>query len=262
MNMQPKVSIIMNCYNGEKYLKQSIGSILKQSYKNWELIFWDNKSTDYSKKIVKKFNDKRIKYFYSKKFNKLYYSRNLAIRKATGKYICFLDADDYWKKNFIRDFLKKFTLEKCNIVISKYQIKHEKKKDIYINTKMKLPNILTTQELLNNYIIGVNAIMIKKTILKKFKFNKDYNIIGDFDLFIKLSQLFNFYTINKPLAIYRVHDDNFSRKKLNIYVLELKKWLKTTDQVFKNKFNVDKIKIFLLKQKIKYFLAKVLMNKD
>ena len=60
---KPLVSIIMNCYNGEKYLKQSIKSIINQTYKNWELIFWDNCSTDNSKKITKKFKDNRIYYF-------------------------------------------------------------------------------------------------------------------------------------------------------------------------------------------------------
>ena len=53
----PLVSIIMNCHNGERYLKSSINSILKQDYKNWELIFWDNKSTDKSKKILDFYKD-------------------------------------------------------------------------------------------------------------------------------------------------------------------------------------------------------------
>ena len=95
---KPLVSIIMNCRNGEKYLKQSIKSILCQSFHNWELIFWDNKSIDNSKKILFTFKDKRIKYFYSNKNIKLYEARNKAIKKASGKYITFLDVDDFWKK--------------------------------------------------------------------------------------------------------------------------------------------------------------------
>ena len=59
----PLVSIIMNCYNGDKYLRKSIKSIISQSYKNWELIFWDNKSEDNSRNIIKSFKDKRIFYF-------------------------------------------------------------------------------------------------------------------------------------------------------------------------------------------------------
>ena len=74
-NIKPLVSVIMNCCNGEKYLRKSIQSLIKQSYSNWELIFWDNKSTDKSKQIFMKFKDKRVKYFYSSKYNTLYKSR-------------------------------------------------------------------------------------------------------------------------------------------------------------------------------------------
>ena len=94
----PLVSILVNCYNGERYLNQCINSIINQSYKNWELIFWDNCSTDNSSKIIKNYKDKRVKIFKSKTFNRLYKARNLAIKKCKGKYICFLDVDDMWLK--------------------------------------------------------------------------------------------------------------------------------------------------------------------
>ena len=82
MKKKPLVSIIMNCYNGEKYLKDSIQSIfLNQDYKNWELIFWDNQSEDRSKFLLKEFKDKRLNYYYAKKFTNLYTARNLAIKK-------------------------------------------------------------------------------------------------------------------------------------------------------------------------------------
>ena len=59
-----KISIIMNCHNGEKFLHKSLDSILRQSYTNWELIFWDNNSSDNSSKIINAVDDKRIKYFF------------------------------------------------------------------------------------------------------------------------------------------------------------------------------------------------------
>ena len=74
------ISIIMNCHNGETYLKEAIQSVLNQSYKNWELIFWDNNSTDKSAQIFQSFQDKRLKYFFTKKVS-LYVSRNAAIKK-------------------------------------------------------------------------------------------------------------------------------------------------------------------------------------
>ena len=77
----------MNCYNGERFLKKTILSVLDQKYQNWELIFWDNQSKDGSKKILNLFKkDKRIKYYYAKSFSKLYKARNLAVQKCKGKF--------------------------------------------------------------------------------------------------------------------------------------------------------------------------------
>ena len=65
-NKNPLISVIMNCHNGESFLTKSIQSILNQSYRNWELIFWDNKSQDRSKEIALSFKDKRNKVFQNK----------------------------------------------------------------------------------------------------------------------------------------------------------------------------------------------------
>ena len=120
---KPLVSIIMNCYNGEIFLNESLNSILKQSYKNWELIFWDNVSTDKSFNIISKIQDPRIRYYKSNKFEKLYKARNLAINEAKGEFICFLDVDDAWDLTFIDKHLSLIRKANCNIVYSKYFIK-------------------------------------------------------------------------------------------------------------------------------------------
>jgi len=80
---EPLVSILMNCYNGEKFLREAIESVLAQTYNNWELIFWDNQSTDQSAEIFNSFGDKRLKYFYASKHTKLYEARNYAFEKAS-----------------------------------------------------------------------------------------------------------------------------------------------------------------------------------
>ena len=135
MKKVPLVSIIMNCYNGEKYLKESIKSILLQTYPNWELIFWNNKSTDNSEKIIKKFKDQRIKYYKSKKFLNLYESRNLAIKKSRGKYITFLDVDDQWLKTKLNNQVSFMSKNKKSfkMVYSNFYINDQtKKKNIYL----------------------------------------------------------------------------------------------------------------------------------
>ena len=83
------ISIVVNCYNGEKYLKDCLKSIKFQTYKNWEVIFWDNQSNDKSKRIFLAFKEKRFKYFKAKKHTSLYEARNLAILKCKGKIVTF-----------------------------------------------------------------------------------------------------------------------------------------------------------------------------
>ena len=79
MSKQPLVSVIINCFNGEMYLREALNSVIAQTYKNWEIIFWDNKSEDKSAEIFKSYVDKRFQYFYANEHTSLYKARNLAI---------------------------------------------------------------------------------------------------------------------------------------------------------------------------------------
>ena len=60
---KPLISILMNCYNGEKYLREALEGVINQTYKNWELIFWDNMSSDNSAKIFNSYSEKRFQYY-------------------------------------------------------------------------------------------------------------------------------------------------------------------------------------------------------
>ncbi|MBI29395.1 MAG: glycosyl transferase family 2 [Pelagibacteraceae bacterium] len=252
----PLVSIIMNCHNGQEFLEEAIKSVLSQKYQNWELIFWDNFSTDNSKKILQEFSDERIKYFKSNKFTNLYEARNLAIEKSKGEYIGFLDTDDLWATDKLQkqiDFFKKN--KEFKIVYSNYYILEDRKNKKYIKHKNPLPSGSITQKLLNHYSLGVLTVLLKKTIFDKFKFNNTYNIIGDFDFFIILSQIFEIASIQEPIASYRVHSSNYSSKKIKTYIDELKYWFKINEKQLKEKgFNINQQKFLLFKLRIKFFL--------
>ena len=175
----------MNCRNGERYLTQSIKSIINQTFKNWELIFFDNQSSDNSKKILKSFKDKRIKYLKSKKILNLYNARNQAINHAKGKYITFLDTDDLWTKDKLNkqfEFLKKIKILIFYTLIISTIYKIKKKKITFLK---KLKSGFITKDLLRNYTIGILTAMLHKNVFKKIKFKNKFNIIGDFDFFIQ-----------------------------------------------------------------------------
>ncbi len=258
-NNAPLVSIIINCYNGEKYLKKTINSALNQTYKKIEIVFWDNNSVDKSKDIILSFNDKRIRYFNSKKYLKLYEARNEAIKISKGKYISFLDVDDWWVPKKIEEQVKIIEKKQLDLVYSNYYIFNNKKKIKKIYTKKKLPTGKITQNLLNKYDVAIQTVLVKKKVFMKKKFNKHYEIIGDFDFFINLSTKKYFGCLQKPLAYYRLHDQNLSRTKIHLHTKELQDWINANEKKFKRKnLNIDAQKYYLNKLKIKNFLNKLI----
>ena len=250
---QPLVSIIMNCYNGEAYLFESIKSVLSQTYENWELIFWDNLSTDKSKEILEGFSDKRIKYFKADHFSTLYEARNLAIKKSIGQFISFLDVDDWWVPEKLEVQIKCFESSEVGLVYSKYFVYNEKNKKKKLITNKELPQGYITKQLLEDYTMGIITVIFRKELLKIFNlnFNPRYNIIGDFDFNIKLSQKVKCSCIQKPLAFYRIHGENYSLKNLNEEIEELEHWIKNQISSGKqNEDNFNKINNLILYKKI------------
>jgi len=92
----PLVSVIMNCYNSSTFLREALDCVLEQTYKNWEIIFWDNQSTDESASLVQAISDRRIRYFFAPRHTSLGEARNLAVSEARGDWVAFLDCDDLW----------------------------------------------------------------------------------------------------------------------------------------------------------------------
>lgn len=256
---EPLVSIIMNCHNGDKYLEESVKSIIAQTYQNWELIFWDNISQDDSKKIITKFSDNRIKYFKSKKFDRLYKSRNLAIQNAKGEFISFLDTDDLWQKDKLEKQMNFFSKnEDYEIVYSNYYIYDESKKKKFVKFQKTLSSGIIFKQLLRNYTVGIVTICLKRSIFKDRSFNDNFDIIGDFDLFLKLSENKKIGYMHDVLAVHRLHKSNLSKKKIEQHVIELQTWVKANEDRAKYKGNLKYIKFYILKLKLKNFLYKFL----
>ena len=256
---KPLVSIIMNCHNGSEFLEQSIDSIISQTYKNWELIFWDNDSQDDSKKIINKFSDNRIKYFKSKKFDRLYKSRNLAIQNAKGEFISFLDTDDLWQKDKLEKQMNFFLKnEGYEIIYSNYYIYDESKKKKFKKFNKVLPSGIVFKQLLRNYTVGILTVCLRRSLFKDNFFNDNFDIIGDFDLFLRLSEKNKIGYMHDVLAVYRLHKSNLSKKKIEQHIIELQKWAQANEVKAKYKGNLKYIKFYLLKLKLKSFLYKFL----
>ena len=233
---KPLISIIINCHNASNYISESIKSVLKQSYRNWELIIYDNNSKDKTFTTIKKFfKNKKIKYYKSKSFLNLYDARNLAIKKTKGEFIAFLDSDDWWTKDKLKKQVSFLSRNKnINIIYSNLYLFDEIKKKKKIFSYNKLYNGYITQDLLNDFKMPILTTLIRKKIFEKYKFDKSYNIIGDFDLFIKISLKEKILSTQEPLAYYRIHQSNMSTRRLDLNISELENWVIKNE--FKNLF--------------------------
>ena len=266
---KPNVSVIINTYNGGDFICDSVQSVLDQTYKNLELIVWDNASTDNTEEIIKKFRDRRIRYFKSKNFYKLYKSRDLAIEQTKGNFVAFLDVDDWWHKKKIEYQINLFRDDNVSIVSCDYQIINQRKyKKKIISYRIK-KNFDPINFFLKKYNIGFSTLMIRKSIYtKELSFNKDYEVIGDFDFVLKSLQYHKLANINKVLSYYRWHGDNLSIKKFDINIVELDHWIEKLDTnslikkkknfiYFKDKLNflktISSKKNFLIYDCFKFF---------
>jgi len=247
-NNQPLVSIIMNCYNGEVYLHESIKSILSQTYKNWELIFWDNKSEDKSAEIFKSYDDKRFQYFCANEHTSLYKARNLAIEKSKGDFISFLDIDDLWSENKLELQMPYFENPKVGLVFSNVWIFKKEVNNKRLAFKSKLPRGNIFDQLIKDYNVGIATVVMRKasfTNLKE-KFDERFSMIGDFDLFLRLSKLCIFESIQSPLAFVRIHSKSLTLVMKEKETQEMEIWLK------ENKCNLNESYLKIIREKIDY----------
>jgi len=232
MKSAPLVSVIMNCYNGEKYLREAIDSVFAQTYQNWEIIFWDNQSTDNSASILESYCDDRIKYFYAPTHSLLYEARNYAVDNASGEFLAFLDVDDWWLPNKLEQQMPLFADSDVGLVYGNYWLRDEENNTDKISHKRNLPHGYIINDLLNNYVVGLLTIIIRKISFAKLRhgFNSKYNIIGDFDCVIAIAANYKIHCIQQPIAYYRLHSNNLSIQKNNQLIRELKIWISENSQ--------------------------------
>lgn len=222
----PKVSILMNCYNGEEYLEKAIKSVISQDYKNWELVFWDNLSNDNSAKIFKSFDDPRFKYHLAVRHTSLGEARALAYQNLAGDLIAILDTDDIWYQSKLRLQVKEFADPEVGLVISDTVFFDEKSKwPLYGATKP--PTGYVFESLLNNYFISLETVMMRASAVKALDigFDKDFDNISDFDLIVRLSRHHKIALVPEILAGWRVHSNNATFRDEMKFVREKQFWL-------------------------------------
>lgn len=247
----------MTVYNHQNYVKKAISSILSQSYKNFELIIINNGSSDNSEKIIKKFKDKRIKFFYFKKNIGRTKCLNFGLKKCKGVFISIQDSDDMSKKNKIKILLDELSKDKdLGIVASNYNIINEKNKIIKkVNITEDLYN--NPKKLIFKNLIAHSTVMYKKKILRKVgNYPENFIYAQDYAFYLKIINKFKIKLIRKNLANLRINHKNSetyrSRKSFYIQNEELKLVLWVIKNIKTTYY--EKLKILY---KIIYIFAKI-----
>ncbi|HTB80548.1 MAG TPA: glycosyltransferase family 2 protein [Opitutaceae bacterium] len=226
MKQEPLVSVLMNCYNGEKYLREAIDSIRAQTYQNWEIIFWDNQSTDGSAEIFKSYNDPRFKYFHAPVHTDLGGGRARAWKYLTGDFIAVLDTDDVWLPRKLEKQIPFFSDPDIGLVISDTLFFNDKvEKPLYGG---KYPPVgFVFEQLLAAYSVSLETVVFRRATALRLKrgFDPDFSFIADFDIVVRLSRISKLALYPGILAKWRVHAASDSWKYPLAFVEEKKRWL-------------------------------------
>lgn len=264
----PKVSVILPNYNGEKYLRQAISSVLNQSFKDFELIIVDDASTDSSKKIIKEFEDERIITYFAEKNRHVVFTFNIGLKIAKGEYIARIDSDDIWETDKLEKQVKFMDthveyggcFSKVHIMDEHSEIVDYKYNYSFIYNLFNEPeNMEQKQWVLYFFYVGNclcnSSSFIRKSALETVGLfcNMAYVPGEDFELWGRLVVKYPIYLFQEKLVRYRWSDEegkvsgiNHGREYafLNIHMLFRKNYLDyMTDEefvrYFGNKF-IDK----------------------
>lgn len=250
--MENLVSVIMPSYNTANYISESINSVIKQTYKNWELIIVDDCSNDNTDEVVNSFlKDERIKYFKNERNSGAAISRNKALREAKGRWIAFLDSDDLW----VPEKLKKQIsfMEKNNYSFSYTFYEEIDEIGNNLNIRVLGPKKITKFGMYNYCWPGCLTVMYDANKIGLIQI-EDIKKNNDYAMWLKIIKETNCYLYPYSLAFYRKRVGSIS----NHSYVKLIKWhyklFKETDNqnIFNSLIFTIRNLFFGFVKKIKY----------
>ncbi|MBN1044499.1 glycosyltransferase family 2 protein, partial [Clostridium botulinum] len=219
------ISVIIPCYNCEKFIEKTVNSILNQTIKVKEIILINDNSLDNTLEIlkdIKKNNDKIIKIFNFTKNNGPSFSRNFGVKKAVSDYVLFMDSDDIASKYLIEKSISQFIdmSKRDNYVLSYTSYFQIDEDDNIVNNIVKSievqPKEILGYEFLRNYVITSGVLISKENFYRAGKFNEKITYSEDWDLWIRVAMLGGFIYIDEPLIKVRRRKESLSSNVKNM----------------------------------------------
>ena len=204
-----KIDIVLPNYNSHEFIVETIKSIINQTYFDWKLTIVDDNSNKKTKNILEKFStNKKIKIYWLKKNKGAGFCRNYALKKTKSPYIAFIDSDDIWKKNKLKEQINFMLKNKYSFSYTYYETFGAKNK--FITTPMSFDYL----SFIHNTSIATSTMMIKRNVARNIKFSKT-KICEDYYFKCKLLKKVNYaFCINKFLTKYRVRQNSLQSNNL------------------------------------------------
>lgn len=209
------VTVICPMYNSSEFVKETIESVLNQTYQNFEMIIVDDLSTDNSTEIVKKYDDKRIILLSNEKNSGAAESRNKALRHAKGKWIAFLDSDDLWYPDKLEKQLEFMVKNNIHFSFTNYIEIDEHSKEI--GKRVTAPKVVTKHKMKNFCYLGCLTVIYDAEFIGLIQIDERIKKRNDYAIWLKCVKKCNAYNLPMDLAKYRRHSgsiSNVSFKKL------------------------------------------------
>lgn len=212
--MEELVSIITPTYNSAKYIKETIESVLNQTYSNWEMIIVDDDSKDNTQDVVEQIKDKRIKYIKLSENSGAAIARNTAMKNASGKYMAFLDSDDIWEKDKLDKQLKFMKENNYNFTCTAYEKIDENGKSL--NKIFSPKKRADYNRILLDCPVGNSTVMYNVDNLGKFEV-PNIRKRNDDALWLQILKKEKFiYGMTDILMKYRVRSNSISSNKFSL----------------------------------------------
>ena len=230
----PKVSIIMNCYNSVAHLREALDSVFSQTFTDWEIIFWDNASTDASANVARSYGP-RVRYFLAEVNTPLGKARNLAIAQAEGELLAFLDCDDVWLPEKLARQVPLFDADpQVGLVCTDTEIFNSAGTLSRLFEKSRPVRGMAFRELVSRQWISMSSAMIRTSALRSLGewFDESLNVCEEADVFYRLARDWKLDYVDAPLTRWRVHDVNTTFRKFGQFADETRRILNKHRQLY------------------------------
>ena len=230
----PAVSVIMNCLNSSRDLREAMDSLMAQTFTDFEVVFWDNCSTDESPAIAQSYGEK-VRYFRGESIVPLGEGRNLALAQARGRYLAFLDCDDLWRPTKLERQVALFEANpRVGLVCTDTEIFDGKRvfKRLFAETSPQRG--MAFAALMQRQWISMSSAMVSREALTSLSaekissgqginggwFDQSLNVCEEADVFYRIAHDWQLDHVDEPLTLWRVHGGNTTFRKFGQFADE------------------------------------------